>query len=79
MIENERQYKITCEAAEKFERALTAIEQNSDLNSDIHPVLRKAQEDTIRSVLEELSAELREYELRRPSTLIPGRSERQAD
>lgn len=79
MIENERQYQITCEAAEKLDRALTAIERDPGLNSDVHPVLRKAQEDAIRSLLEELSAELRDYELRRPSAPVSGQSERQAN
>ncbi|MFN8637015.1 MAG: hypothetical protein U0893_24470 [Chloroflexota bacterium] len=72
MIENERQYRITFDAVAKFERALAMIESDPELNSDIHPVLRKAQEDAIRSQLGDLRAELREYEARRLKADLPG-------
>jgi hypothetical protein len=76
VIENERQYQITMAAAERFERALAAIEHRSALNDDVHPLLRKAREDAIRSQLEDLRAELREYERLRshaPLTHQPAR------
>jgi hypothetical protein len=72
VIENQRQFHITFEAAMKFERALAMIERDPEMNGDIHPVLRKAQEDAIRSQLEDLRAELRDYELRRQSADLPG-------
>jgi len=72
MIQNERQYRITFEAIEKFERALARIESDPDLNGDLHPLLRKAQEDAIRGQLADLRAELSEYEARRQRIDVSG-------
>jgi ribosome-binding protein aMBF1 (putative translation factor) len=60
MIKNEREYRITRAQAEKFRRALSDFTAAD--NSSVHPRLRKAQEDALRSQLEELDDELKHYE-----------------
>ena len=61
MITNERQHKITKAQAEKFKEALARLSQPSDSDEQIHPLLRKAQADALRSQLDDLNAELEEY------------------
>lgn len=68
MITNEQQYHAAKVAVEKFQRALEKSEQLSDQKVDVHPLLRKAQEDAIRSQLSDLVDEIEEYELRQQST-----------
>lgn len=60
MIQNERQYRITRAQARKFEHALHEIEKRRA--GQIHPVLHKARVDAIRSQLQDLRRELRDYE-----------------
>ena len=62
MIKNERQYRITKAQANKFARALAQAKQDSGKNSQIHPLLKKAQEDALRSQLTDLRVQLEEYE-----------------
>jgi transcriptional regulator with XRE-family HTH domain len=62
MIKNEREYRITKAQAEKFERALARFAQPAGVDGEIHPLLRKAQEDALRSQLADLRTELEEYE-----------------
>ena len=59
MIKNERQYRITKAQAEKFERTIAEVTANP--NRSIHPTLRKAQVEALKSQLEELKRELQEY------------------
>jgi ribosome-binding protein aMBF1 (putative translation factor) len=59
MIKNQRQYRITKSQARKLKAALTKA---IDTKSNLHPALRKAQEDALRSQLEELQSDLRAYE-----------------
>lgn len=59
MIKNERQYLITKEQAEKFRRALSALNNRKDGE---HSQLLKAQKEAIRSQLTELQEAIREYE-----------------
>ena len=70
MIKNDRQYKITKAQAAKFERALRRLEETPD--PELHPVLRKAEIESVRSQLEELNEEVEEYEKlkNRPPRLI---------
>ena len=63
MIKNERQYRITKTQAEKFAQALEGMLDEPDEASDIHPLVRKAQEDALRSQLTELRQQLDDYEL----------------
>jgi transcriptional regulator with XRE-family HTH domain/Zn-dependent peptidase ImmA (M78 family) len=61
MIKNERQYRITKAQVEQFRQALGDLIR-TPLPEDVHPILRTAQENALRSQLEELEAELMEYE-----------------
>lgn len=60
MIKNERQYRITKVQAAQFADALRNLEAHSA--EHLHPVLRRAQADAIRSQHADLEAELRAYE-----------------
>ncbi len=62
MIKNERQYRITKAQAARFAKALGALSQRTNADSGLHPLVAKAQEDAVKSQLEELETELREYE-----------------
>lgn len=61
MIKNERQYRITKAQAAKFEAALESL-LASPADDRTPPRLIKAQADALRSQLESLRGELREYE-----------------
>ncbi|HEX7314294.1 MAG TPA: helix-turn-helix transcriptional regulator [Pyrinomonadaceae bacterium] len=62
MIKNERQYRITRAQAAKLEAALEAFSVQAAGDKRSHPRLVKAQTDALRSQLESLHDELREYE-----------------
>jgi len=61
MIKNERQYKITRAQVERFERA-AADRAEEPPQSDVHPLLVAAAGQAIKAQLEELRAEILEYE-----------------
>ena len=61
MIKNERQYRITRAQAEKFEHAIAELVSASD-TLGVHPVLKKAEIDALKSQLGDLEAELEEYQ-----------------
>jgi ribosome-binding protein aMBF1 (putative translation factor) len=61
MIKNERQYRITQARAEEFRQGIAESQKNRD-TSKLHPKLRRAQTDALRSQLETLERELDEYE-----------------
>lgn len=62
MIKNDRQYRITRAAAEKFEDALRRLESGEDRIADVDPAIGQAERDAVRSQLDELNAQLREYD-----------------
>jgi ribosome-binding protein aMBF1 (putative translation factor) len=62
MIKNERQYRITKAQAAKLEAALESFSAQLAGDRKTHPRLIKAQADALRSQLESLRGELREYE-----------------
>ena len=62
MIKNERQYRITRAQVERFERTIKELRSRSQTDSDVHPLIAKAQEDAVSSQLEDLKREMREYE-----------------
>jgi ribosome-binding protein aMBF1 (putative translation factor) len=62
MIKNERQYRITKAQATKLEEALAQVISASDEASAVHPRLRHAQADALRSQLTELHAQLEAYD-----------------
>ncbi len=68
MIKNERQYRITRNQAEKFERALEALRLRPARN--VPPLLCKAEEEALRSQLTDLRAEMRDYDRLRSRRLV---------
>src|SRR5437867_2266324 len=61
MIKNERQYRITKAQAESFSKTLKKLEGTHPAVG-VHPLLHKAQIDGLRGQLEDLQAEVDEYE-----------------
>lgn len=61
MIKNERQHRITKAHAEKFRATLNELSA-TPRPKDIHPKLWEAQKAGLRSQLQDLEAELHEYE-----------------
>jgi ribosome-binding protein aMBF1 (putative translation factor) len=62
MIKNERQYRITKAQADKFGQALAKLKAHPKEGDQMHPLLRQAQIDALQSQLDDLHAELQEYE-----------------
>jgi transcriptional regulator with XRE-family HTH domain/Zn-dependent peptidase ImmA (M78 family) len=62
MITNERQYRITKAETDRFRDALSKLTAHGDQREGVHPLLVKAERDALRSQLDDLAAELREYE-----------------
>ena len=60
MIKNQRQYRITKAQADRFARTITQAAEAP--KPTIHPKLRKAEQEGLRSQLDDLRRELREYE-----------------
>ena len=61
MIKNERQHRITKAHAEKFRATLHEL-ATTPRPKEVHPKLWEAQQNGVKSQLEDLEAELREYE-----------------
>jgi transcriptional regulator with XRE-family HTH domain/Zn-dependent peptidase ImmA (M78 family) len=61
MIKNERQYRVTKAQARKFEEALARLSA-APPDERVHSRIRQAQLDGVRSQLDQLRAELAEYE-----------------
>ena len=61
MIKNERQYRVTKAQADKIQQGLTKTAER-DSKRPAQPLLRKAEQDALRSQLRDLQAEIREYE-----------------
>ena len=62
MIKNELQYKLTKTSAENFERRLTWLRETPGAQDNLDPILAKAEEDGLQSMIDELREELQEYE-----------------
>ena len=62
MITNERQYRITRSAADRFRKAISDIDASSVNCTDVHPRLLEAERKALVSQLTDLQAELSEYE-----------------
>lgn len=71
MISNERQYRITKAQAAKLTTALAQFSAQSDTDQTTHPRLIKAQADGLKSQIESLMRELREYEALRAGDVPP--------
>ena len=61
MIKNERQYRITKAQADELSRTLESLSRSA---GEAHPLIAKAREDALRSQIEDLQGELRDYEAR---------------
>ena len=59
MIKNERQYRITRAQADGLSRTLQSLSRSA---GETHPLIAKAQKDALRSQIEDLQGELRDYE-----------------
>jgi transcriptional regulator with XRE-family HTH domain len=62
MITNERQLQISKTQAARFRESLKALEQGSLNQTDLHPLVKKAQVDAVRGQLKSLQKEIRDYE-----------------
>lgn len=58
MIKNEKQYQITKKRLKEFQESLTAVE-----NTDMDELNRELHEGALKSQIDELTQEIREYEL----------------
>ena len=68
MISNERQYRITKAAAEKFKQAVKDLDKNGGLQEGIHPRLVQAQREAAQSQLDDLLEEIDETSASKPAT-----------
>ena len=59
MITNERQYAITKAQAKRFKEALT---KGDEQGKTLHPKVRKAMRESLRSQLQDLETEIADYE-----------------
>ena len=62
MIKNEVQYKLTKRSAADFEKRLKWLRETPEAQGHVNPVLARAEEDGLQSMIGELREELREYE-----------------
>lgn len=69
MIKNEQEYQNTQTQLSKFEQALVQLESRVRVNDDVHPMLRKAQQEAMRYQIGELHRELEEYDALREGRL----------
>ena len=73
MIKNEKLYRITRHHADQFAEAIRVLEAGQDTDPRIGPIisprLRRAEIDGMKSVLEGLQAEMKEYEALKAGTV----------
>lgn len=62
MLTNERQYRITRKKAFELRNAIEEFDSHVALRRNTHPRILKAERDALESQLDELNAELDEYE-----------------
>lgn len=62
MIRNERQYWTAKSQAERLQQILSEPVGGDCKDSDVHPLIAKARQDATRSQLQDLEADLEEYE-----------------
>ena len=61
MIKNEVQYKLTKTSVEGFEKRLNWLRANPETRADIDPIIARAEEEALESMIEELNEDLQEY------------------
>ena len=64
MIQNERQLEITRSRLEGFQNSLVHL-KTSKRPQNIDPLLWQAEQDALKSTLEELEGEIKQYEQRK--------------
>lgn len=69
MIKNERQYKITRSRADELRNTIGEL-QRAPLPDGLQPEMRELQLDALRGTLDDLAAELAEYDALQDATLI---------
>ncbi len=62
MIKNELQYKLTKSSADNFEKRLNWLRENSGTQDKLNPIIAKAEQDGLQSMIDELREEIQEYE-----------------
>ena len=62
MIKNELQYKLTKSSADNFEKRLNWLRENPGTQDKLDPIVAKAEEDGLQSMIDELREEIQEYE-----------------
>ncbi|HEX6862128.1 MAG TPA: helix-turn-helix transcriptional regulator [Thermoanaerobaculia bacterium] len=62
MIKNEREYRITKAQAVKFEQAIAELDASGGGSGSLHPLLQKAQRDSLQSQLDDLREQLAAYD-----------------
>ena len=68
MIKNERQYKFTKAQIGRFERTLAELRSRRPEETDLHPLVAKAQEDAVSGQIVDLKEELQIYESMKAGT-----------
>ena len=68
MIKNERQYKFTKTQVERFERTLVELRNRRPEDTDLHPLVAKAQEDAVSGQIVDLKEDLHLYESMKAGT-----------
>ena len=73
MIKNERQYRITKNQADGLSQTLDSLRRRSGKSEEgTHPLIIEAQDNAVRSQLEDLERQLREYESLKAGNFDPG-------
>ena len=73
MIENEVQYNLSKRSVEDFEKRLKWLRENPGARGHIDPILAKAEEDGLKSMIDELREELEEYEAEKQGRKAPAK------
>ena len=76
MIENEVQYNLSQRSVEDFEKRLKWLRENPGARGHIDPILAKAEEDGLQSMIDELREELEEYEAAKRGRKAPAKQAR---
>ena len=69
MITNERQYRITKRKERSFRQAIERFDAQASEPSGVHPRIRQAEREAMESQLDDLQAELAEYDQSREADL----------
>ena len=77
MIENEVQYNLSKRSVEDFEKRLRWLLENTGARGHIDPILAKAEEDGLQSMIDELREDIQEYEMSRQGHKAPAKPVRQ--